>query len=359
MFLGKGTYGNVYKKGEHARKKFKKLSHIIQEYVAIKYLSDCPYIVNIHKVNFETLDIYMTLHEMNMRDWLNGDMKSECGKVTFKNKMILLRDILIGLTCIHELGLAHGDIKPSNILVDCDKDGKSPKALIGDLGFVSIAKYAKVERTAQLYRDIEINHHQSHDIYSLGIIMLEMFGKIRLRDQPKSYRNLHSIIRKEISNKDLAELIVKMTLEDFESRPSAKWILKEIFEDEEVEYIKKTDLEPILEKINIEEKTDRKIYEWMRKYSEDFDLKRGKRGYYGLKSYLHKNNDIDRKEVKLYSCAMLIIISSLFGRTSTFSITDSLEKCRKYGNYTREDVISCIRDLLDDVDVINILMTPS
>lgn len=355
-FIGKGTYGSVVKKGDSAKKKFHKLSHLIQEYVAIRYLSGNQNIVDYKKVNFNTLELSMFFHEMNMRDWLQGKMEGECGKVNNKNKMILLRDILRGLAYLHELDLAHGDIKPSNILVDCDNGEIS--GILADLGFVSIDKYAKVERTAELYRDIYIHNHKSHDIYSLGIIMLEMFGRLRLKEQPKSYKYLHEIIRKEVKNKKIADLIVKMTLEDYTKRPDAQYLLQEIFGEEKLEVFC-YDIKPLINEHNLDTKTDSKIYSWIRRYSEQLELNRGKRGYLALRRFLTKNPDVDDQDIKIYTCAMLIILSSVFSRSSSYTVSDAISDCKHYKKYDKEEVIEIIADLLDDDDIIRILLCPS
>lgn len=357
-FLGKGTYGSVSKKGDYARKKFHKISHLIQEYMAIRYLNNVHYIVKCHKVNFDNYELYMELHQMNMRDWLNNNQ--EPCKPTFKNKMKVLNDILKGLYHMHKLDLVHGDLKPSNILIDCI-DGKV-FAKIADLGFVSIDKFAKVERTAELYRDINIHHDKGHDIYSLGIIMLEMFGNIKLKEQPYSYDYLHdTIIRKKVKNTSMAELIISMTQRDYTKRPDAGYILQEMFEGP-LESVSIPTIEPIVKGCSnkIDPDWNNKVHSWMKYYADKYNLDEGraKRGYYALLRYFADNNT-DPNHYKLYMCTMLLILSSTFRKASVYKVENVIEMCQNYDTYTRSDVLNALDSLLENDKVITILMAPS
>ena len=357
--IGKGSYGVVKKSGNLAQKKFHKLSHLIQEYLAIRYLNNVEYVVKCKGVKFENLELYMELHQMNMRDWLsNKDIKDERCKPNFKNKMKVLNDILKGLYYIHGLDLVHGDLKPSNILVDCQRG--SVKAKIADLGFVSIDRFAKVERTAELYRDLKIQHSNTHDIYSLAIIMLEMFGNIKLKEQPRSYKYLHDVIRKRITNETMADLLVSMTHEDPDQRPDVSYILKEMYQGN-LEKIDIPTIEPLLEDAEIDEDWDNQLYNWFGYYAKKhrLDVGRTRRGYFALVRYLTDNKSISQEDYKLYMCTMLLIISSAFRRASVYKIQYALDACRNYGKYTRQDVLDCLESLLSDDRVVTILMAPS
>ena len=104
MFLGKGSYGEVTVKNGVAVKKFIKLSHLIQEYMALYYLRDCKHIVRVVDVNFEDLELSMELYDYSLRKYLEDNDKPEVMKI--------LHGILLGLVELHDRGLVHGDIKP-------------------------------------------------------------------------------------------------------------------------------------------------------------------------------------------------------------------------------------------------------
>ena len=74
MYLGKGTYGYVVKHNNVAKKTFKHLAHIVQEYCALKYLENCEYVVKVKGVDFSKLELDMELYDMSLRDWI----KNQC-----------------------------------------------------------------------------------------------------------------------------------------------------------------------------------------------------------------------------------------------------------------------------------------
>ncbi len=358
-FLGKGAYGSVQKRGKYAVKKFHKTSHLIQEYAAYRYLSGVDNICQCYKVDFDTLEIYMEAHCMDMRDWLtNGHkLKELYARISDKNKMTILRDILRALVYLHSRNLVHGDLKPSNILIDINTQYKTVQGILGDLGFVSLDKYAKVDRTAELYRDIEIHHNKSHDIYSLGIIMLELFGDVKLKRQPTSYKELHEMMSTKIKNGQMAKLVISMTNSDYTKRPEAEYILKEIFKDEKIPSVEYPDYDTLIDAPGLDPSVKKKIYSWVKVTADEEKLNRGKRGYYALLKFFSKNPEIT--DYKLYTCSMFVILSSVFGESNTYATNDALEMCANHGKYNRTDAINAMADLLNDDDVIQILLTPS
>src|SRR5436189_1973265 len=113
-FLGEGAYGKVRAHNNLAVKTFNDLLPLVQEYAALKYLRDCDYIVKVDKVDFEQLELYMELYD----DSLRGFISKHRGSKTYLTKIdTIINHILKGLIEIHDRGLLHGDIKPSNILI--------------------------------------------------------------------------------------------------------------------------------------------------------------------------------------------------------------------------------------------------
>ncbi|KAK2750107.1 hypothetical protein FQN57_004600 [Myotisia sp. PD_48] len=67
-----------------------------------------------------------------------GDLiRTESGNLSLPTKLSLLRDVLEGISILHELMVVHGDIKPDNILIFRDTSGKLT-AKISDFGFSQV-----------------------------------------------------------------------------------------------------------------------------------------------------------------------------------------------------------------------------
>jgi serine/threonine protein kinase len=166
--LGKGSYGVVYKDGDYAIKVFNNKSHIIQEYAAGRYLDKCNNVVKVIDADFDKLELKMKLCDYSLRNWIDKYQNT----LEYDKKLPkIIKDILYGINEIHVLGLSHADIKPSNFLVI---NYPVFKVVAGDLGFVSNFKYAKVERTAPVYRELNVSQTQCSDLYSTGITLLEI-----------------------------------------------------------------------------------------------------------------------------------------------------------------------------------------
>lgn len=198
MLLGKGSFGSVSEKDGDAVKKFKQLNHLIQEYVALKYLHGCNHIVQLKGVNFVNLELHMKLYDSSLRDWLLTKRETQ-------HIMKVIRDILMGLVEMHDRQLVHGDLTPRNILIR----NYPLKAVIGDCGFVSYTKYAKVRQTAPLYSESETTRSSSHDMFSFGVCFLEMIADIRI-NKPGTYEELKLITDKTIKSPKYREIIYNL-----------------------------------------------------------------------------------------------------------------------------------------------------
>ncbi|XP_043226395.1 eukaryotic translation initiation factor 2-alpha kinase 1-like [Amphibalanus amphitrite] len=149
-----------------------------------------------------TLYIQMQPCERTLKDWLHdrnlapppasaaaGDRLS---RVDAEGCRRLLRDVLLGLHFIHQRGIIHRDLKPANIFL-----AFSGRAMIGDFGLarvraaagdcaescgggsprpgdqtcgVGTATYASPEQAASG------DYDQSTDLYSLGVVLYELFA---------------------------------------------------------------------------------------------------------------------------------------------------------------------------------------
>lgn len=344
VFLGEGTYGKVKKTGSVATKSFVLLHSLIQEYAAGRYLFDCDRVVKVLEVDFNHQTIKMELFQGSARKWNPSDK-------SIQQKMHFVRETIKGLICLHDLGIVHGDLNPGNILVNWNSKGDITKLVMGDLGFVAPKRYSKVRYTAPLYRDENFEPTFEHDIYSLGVIMVELFGdsiprKVRKHPKDKVKYVLEDIIpyAKKIKDQKLRELTFRMISNDKSERPTARYLLVHLF-DERVELMthpgfpkrsnpdgiitseKQSNLikifrtysemvsseqsELVPEKVSKDQSVQRSTSDKKRNELK-FEIKRTKLGYLACMNHIidHKissNNHI------VYVAATLMILSSIFG----------------------------------------------
>jgi serine/threonine protein kinase len=344
--IGKGSYGEVTIRDGKAVKKFTKLSHLIQEHTALNYLKDCQYIVKSAGVNFGKLELYMDLYDCSLRNWLEDNEMADRHEL-----MKITHDIIYGLVELHDRCLAHADLKPGNILVRKHPLG----AVLGDCGFVSIAKYAKVDRTAAIYRDINIEFTQKHDIFSLGICLLEIHGNIRLNRQPKTYDELKDVINNKIKDELLNKIIYNCLREDKSGRPSAETLLYRLFKERPTVWLKPS-LIPIKSDCNNNiSKTNRlAIRAVMKEASKQFGIYRTKKGFGAILTYI-ESHEIDPQIYDLYSAITLMILSALFG-SSGFNERSVIKLCdEKYNIHTIHKILN---ELLSDYVFISMLLYP-
>lgn len=329
MLLGEGSYGAVYKRDNNAVKKFEKRSHLVQEWMAGFYLRNMNNIVHLISFNLRDKEITMKLHQSSLRQLLNKE------SLTGTDKLRIFHDILCGLNELHSRGLVHGDIKPGNILVDMHP----VKAVLGDLGFVSKKRYAKVERTAANYRDPKPQHSPAHDMFSIGILMIELFGKSRL---PKKieYNALREAAYKCLPTPiyQTAELLLS---KDPEVRPNADKLLRDIFNENK-------DISRSYRSLEAPE--DNKIKDWMRDIAKVNNIHRYDRGYKAIIIYLFKNG-INYSNYRKYSACMLFVLSSLFGK-SGFNEERIISYC---GEIKLIDIWKILEGFMQDYDVVSIL----
>lgn len=355
--LGKGSYGQVVAKDGCAVKKFEKVSHLIQEYCALQYLEDCKYVVHTKGVDFENLELKMELYDTSLSKWMDKNKNPN-----IRDIMKILHDVLLGLIEIHDRGLAHGDIKPGNILVN----NNPLRAVLGDCGFVSVAKYAKVERTAPVYCDPVIGHSASHDMYSFGIVFLEFLGNLRLLAKP-TYETLKGMTEKEIKNPIYQKIILSLLHEDKQKRPSARQVLKIIFHEEPEVWVRQTTspsalFDHVLPKHNISSyitpyitpERKKSIRNSMKQSVADLELTRGKRGYGALLYYLDVHQ-VPYDMHNLYLSVTLMTLKALFGK-SGMKIEELSRLCRD--EYSNKEIYKVMTEMLSDKTFIRILLAP-
>lgn len=323
--IGEGSYGQVTIRNGFAVKKFTKLQHIIQEYIALQYLRDCEYVVRATTVNFNLLELSMDLYDCSLRVWLNANKLNE------EKRNSCINDILSGLIELHDRDIAHGDIKPGNILVNLNPF----RLVIADCGFASISKYAKVERTAAPYRDPFVSHHTTHDMYSFGICLYELSTGVRIGKQ-LLYEKIVPLVEKNVKNTKHRHIICNLVHPEKEKRYSGRETLTYLTGKTIPEYTKKK---------FIENNREHTVLRNLMKYtSYHYNINRSLKGYQTLLHYLYRHH-IKEENYQLYTGVMLIILSSLFG-SSEFKEKDIFTLCNH--KYTNATVLMTVNEMLSD-----------
>jgi len=289
-------------------------------------------------------------------------------------KRFVLCDILKGLVEIHQRGLVHGDIKPGNILItgrskrkadvsgsgtleDSEADKPKYKAVIGDLGFVSLAKYSKVRRTAAAYRDIKPKEDPAHDMLSLGVVMVELFGNCRANGQ-MGYGELKNFANRNLRNNDeMRKICLRLFKKKHRKRPSSDQILKEIFgmtiEDAlRGDSLSISTLPDISSGLGKEESDE--VEKYMQEYGSKHTINRIYRGFAAVKAFI-AIKEIDKKKFKFTCCCMLMILSSLFGK-SGFDERRISQYC---SGYSHHDITRTIMSMIDCREVLLLIMLPT
>jgi len=339
--LGQGAYGQVIKKKDCATKKFNKLPHIIQEFCALQYLKNTNHVVHAKRVNVEKKELDMDLYEYSMRKWMNDDDCCHCQDCL----NILFRDILIGLVELQDRNLAHGDIKPGNILVQCDP---TLKAVLGDCGFVSVAGYAKQQRTAQSYRDIKVANDIKHDMFSFGIMMLELFYHVKpvMHDHYKDYQRL---IRKKVTDAAHAKLLTLLLHENRELRPDARTTLKMLYQHDVPVYLlpKQIDYNNLIKKA-CKRYDEEEIKKWeltLKHNYKQLDIKRSRTGFKAFLMFITQHQ-VDKTMLNFYLAATCIIVASVFGNQTPI-ISNILMVC-ELPDHNKQQLLKIIDVMMHD-----------
>lgn len=355
MIKGQGSYGIVKSVGGKAVKTFKKIPHLIQECLAAKYLDDSRWTVKVHRYDLQEKSITMDLYDMSLREWL--DKRTPNGRDNEKDKKMLLliyRDILFALNDLHDRGLAHADLKPSNILVNIGVEGRVIKLVLGDLGFVAPSHVSKTERTAAVYRELNVEHDRMHDLYSLAIITIELFGNIRFIAQG-DYNDVRQAVKEGIICPYIRRIAMRLCSPNRQSRPSCRNILKELFDLNVPAYNIPNTIPPYNRSVT--EEWESKIREWMVSASKSYGFRRAKIGFVALFSFLNRNN-VPFTYFPTYYAIMLMILSAVYGPHG-FDISDVGGVISSLGEHTTEiSILENLHTMMEDDELIRIIFLP-
>lgn len=183
--VNSGTYGSVIISDRLATKHFNREypGVFLRELLINKYSSSMKCIVKMESYSIESMSITLERWDCSLWDLLLHT------PLTMEEKMSILKDVLTGLEELHSHGVVHADIKSSNIMVR----GRTRAALI-DFSLSGPVGYARTDRTTRGYREPNPSSGTSSDVYSLGVVMVEMFCGVTIATSP-SYSTMNRIVR--------------------------------------------------------------------------------------------------------------------------------------------------------------------
>ena len=250
LILGKGSFGVITRTNNEnvCRKIFtkdkslslireaymiKKLSHIngITEMITLDHPTDTDILI-VQSVRSEQISdvnkrksgpkmirpkvwgvIVMKQYHITLRQWLHSNPD-------FEARLNVLIEIISILSEVHDAGIVHADIKLENIMLTIDGHVK-----IIDWGLSGPCGYALIHNTTKAYRPKKTAQDFCHDIYSLGVLSIELI----LGSLIVNRLDYHSCITMLLSTKlddKLKDLLSRMIHPDCKIRPTIKEIVR-------------------------------------------------------------------------------------------------------------------------------------
>ena len=210
-----------------------------------------------------TIFLQTEICDNNLREWLISRNKTK--KLDIDISLYILKQILDGLSYLHKMNLIHRDIKPENILLVQPKINDAYKYLLSNGETIADSKYnflikiadfglAKSqmieEGTIELYTIEEINikntegigtrlyaspeqlktsdYNYKSDLYSLGLIIAELFTIIEVNDEDSFLKKLRR--DKIVPESIVKDIILSCLSENSEDRLDCDEMTKLLFD---------------------------------------------------------------------------------------------------------------------------------
>ena len=150
----------------------------------------------------------MELCKQNLKEYLNEN------KLSNYKKQIICKQIINGLKYIHKNEIIHRDLKLTNIFIDYNNNVK-----IGDFGLaknIYDLNYDEVGTFSYIAPEILAgnNYDFKADLYSIGIIILEVFSEFTTEMQKIVTINDIKNGKKKFDSNDLNNLLSKLINND-------------------------------------------------------------------------------------------------------------------------------------------------
>jgi len=137
-------------------------------------------------------------------------------------------DIARGLAQVHAKFLVHADATSRNIFVGAPGATRGWTrfvARLGDLGITGASGHAHVSFTPLPYREPQVQSDAKHDIFTIGVVFLEVLGDQNLEPRMHEYEELQQFAYDACAanrfSARVAHFVARMLAADRRARPSA------------------------------------------------------------------------------------------------------------------------------------------
>jgi serine/threonine protein kinase/predicted protein tyrosine phosphatase len=212
-YIGKGSYGKVIDLKDENDKHWVCKTELVdetqnhcgisettlREIAFLQTLKEKNNVIQVKEIgfNFEngTSSIVMEKNNKSLYHMLRHDLN-----ITFVERRNILTGIIKGIHSIHTCGIIHNDLNVANITVGERKNGYTPVKLI-DFGFsfiksplvVNIIGGSYIYRSPEMVLGLDCDY--SSDIWSLGILTIQLFFGIRIISQIPTPENFLTYYR--------------------------------------------------------------------------------------------------------------------------------------------------------------------
>ncbi len=147
-----------------------------------------PAVVQVFDVGDSGGQPYLVM-EYVQGETLEERLRQREGRMDLVEALALLEQVALGLQAVHDAGLAHGDLQPTNVLVGADH-----RARVVDFGLAFLsggtAHYMAPELQSAEVQSGDVAARQRADLYALGVVAHELLTGERPFDAPDRARVL-------------------------------------------------------------------------------------------------------------------------------------------------------------------------
>lgn len=170
-----------------------------------------------------------------VRPWVDGnDLSKTAHKISEKDALFIVAEVLNALTYLHHKGILHLDIQPKNILM-----GKNGKVYLTDFGLAKRIDHTIYKQPFNIYYSSPeqiLNHvdlfNTSTDLFAVGVLLYELL----LGERPFSNENPEVLMNIVIAaplptnglSKDVAAVIEQATAKPRFNLPPTKYTYDEL-----------------------------------------------------------------------------------------------------------------------------------
>lgn len=323
--VGTGSYGKVYKSEENVLKISTGSSYkiFLRELVILRYLNirRFKYSPKLNAFDVDKMIIKMDYLPMTFNKYISTNHDT-------KERALYLMSLCKAVGALHQLGIVHADLKLSNVMLS------SNSVSLIDFGLSGPPNYALCEYTTKAYEDPSKNKGPESDVYSLGIVFLEVLSGSRFTDIPKK-----SDIKYRLSLIDpiYSGLVKKMLDRSPRKRPSMDYIISFFNQEpEQVESINYClDIKPI----------KNGTFNWIKSVMDIRNISGPFDPVIITILACSMTPDKSYKYVQVYSVGLLIIYSSIYN--GDISLEKGVSLCP--GSISREERKKLLVDALNNL----------